>query len=176
MALAWPSFSVCIWSLRNSCIFVVPNSRSKKKKKVHRYIPPPSCLPPLFFLCLRSNLQYLVSWGPHTTPIIHLSCLINMQTFLSHSEWYLLLAPLYGVSSVEFSRSVVSDSLRPHESQHIRPPCPSPTPRVYSNSCPSGRWCHPAILSSVVSFSCPQSFPVSGSFPMSQLFTWVDLY
>ena len=74
--------------------------------------------------------------------------------------------------SVQFSRSVVSDSLRPHESQHTRPPCPSPTPRVYSNSCPSCRWCHPAISSSVVPFSsCPQSLPASGSFPMSQLFT-----
>ena len=76
-------------------------------------------------------------------------------------------------SSVQFSRSIVSDSLRPHESQHTRPPCPSPPPRVYSNSCPSSRWCHPAISSSVVTFSsCPQSLPASGSFPMSQLFTW----
>ena len=76
-------------------------------------------------------------------------------------------------SSVQFSRSVVSDSLRPHESQHGRPPCPSPTPRVHSNSCPSSRWCHPAISSSVVPFSsCPQSLPASKSFPMSQLFTW----
>ena len=67
----------------------------------------------------------------------------------------------------------MSDSLRPHESQDTRPPCPSPTPRVYSNSCPSSRWCHPAISSSVVPFpSCPQSLPASGSFPMSQLFTW----
>ena len=75
-------------------------------------------------------------------------------------------------SSVQFSHSVVSDSLRPHEPQHARPPCPSPTPRVYPNSCPSSRWCHPAISSSVVPFSsCPQSFPASGSFPMSQLFT-----
>ena len=74
-------------------------------------------------------------------------------------------------SSVQSSRSVVSDSLRPHESQHSRPPCPSPTPRVYSNSCPSSRWCHPAISSSVIPFSsCPQSLPASGSFPMSQLF------
>ena len=74
-------------------------------------------------------------------------------------------------SSVQFSRSVVSDSLQPHESQHARPPCPSPTPGVYSNSCPSSRWCHPAISSSVVPFSsCPQSLPASGSFPMSQLF------
>ena len=67
----------------------------------------------------------------------------------------------------------MSDSLRPHESQHARPPCPSPTPRVHPNSCPSSRWCHPAISSSVVPFSsCPQSLPASGSFPMSQLFTW----
>ena len=76
-------------------------------------------------------------------------------------------------SSVQFSRSVVSDSLRPHESKHGRPPCPSPAPRVYSNSCPTSRWCHPAISSSVVPFSsCLQSLPASGSFPMSQLFAW----
>ena len=74
--------------------------------------------------------------------------------------------------SVQFSRSVVSESLRPHEPQHARPPCPSQTPGVYSNSCPLSRWCHPAISSSVVPFSsCLQSLPVSGSFPMSQLFT-----
>ena len=76
-------------------------------------------------------------------------------------------------SSVQFSRSVVSDSLQPRESQRARPPCPSPTPWVYSNSCLSSRWCHPAISSSIVPFSsCPQSFPASGSFPMSQLFAW----
>ena len=75
--------------------------------------------------------------------------------------------------SVQFSRSVLSDSLWPHESQHARPPCPSPTPGVYSNSCPSSWWCHPAISSSVIPFSsCPQSLPASGAFPMSQLFTW----
>ena len=68
---------------------------------------------------------------------------------------------------------VISDSLRPHESQHARPPCPSPSPGVHSNSCPSSRWCHPAISSSVVPFSsCPQTLPASGSFPMSQLFAW----
>ena len=79
----------------------------------------------------------------------------------------------WGFSSVQFSCSVVSDSLQPHESQLTRPPCPSPTPRVYPNSCPSSRWCHPAISSSVFPFSsCPQSLPASGSFPMSQLFTW----
>ena len=76
-------------------------------------------------------------------------------------------------SSVQFSHSLVSDSLRPHELQHTRPPCLSWTPRVYSNSCPSSRWCHPAISSSVIPFcSCPQSLPASGSFPLSQLFTW----
>ena len=74
--------------------------------------------------------------------------------------------------SVQFSSSVVPDSLQPHGLQHTRPPCPSPTPRVYSNSCPLNRWCHPTISSSVVPFSsCLQSFPVSGSFPMSQFFT-----
>ena len=78
-----------------------------------------------------------------------------------------------GISSVQFSRSVVSDSLRPRELQHARPPSPSRTPRVYSNSCPSSRWCHPAISSSVVPFSsCPQSLPASGSFPLSQLCAW----
>ena len=75
------------------------------------------------------------------------------------------------ISSVQFSRSVVSDSLWPHESQHPRPSCPSPTPGVHSNSRPSSRWCHPAISSSVVPFSsCPQFLPASESFPMSQLF------
>ena len=67
----------------------------------------------------------------------------------------------------------MSDSLRPRESQHARPPCPSPTPGVHSNSCPSSQWCHPATSSSVVPFSsCPKSLPASESFPMSQLFAW----
>ena len=80
---------------------------------------------------------------------------------------------IYDLSSVQFSRSVTSDSLRPHESQHARPPCPSPTPGVHSDSRPSSQWCHPDILSSVVPFStCPQSLPASESFPMSQFFTW----
>ena len=75
------------------------------------------------------------------------------------------------VNSVQFSRSVVSDSLWPHESQHTRPPCPSPTPGVHSDSHPSSQWCHPAISSSVIPFSsCPQSLPASKYFPMRQLF------
>ena len=76
------------------------------------------------------------------------------------------------ISSVQFSCSVVSDSLRPHEWQHARPPSPSPTPRVHSDSCPSSQWCHPAISTSVIPFSfCPQSLSASESLPMSQLFT-----
>ena len=83
----------------------------------------------------------------------------------------MLLLLLFG--SVQISRSVVSDSLRHHESQHTRPPCPSPSPGVHSNSCPSSRWCHPVTSTSVVPFSsCPQSLPASESFPMSQLFAW----
>ena len=78
-------------------------------------------------------------------------------------------------SSVQFSRSVMSDSLRPHESQHARPPCPSPSPGVYLDSRPSNQWCHTVISSSVIPFSsCPQSLPASESFPMSQLFAWGD--
>ena len=76
------------------------------------------------------------------------------------------------IRSVQFSHSVVSDVLRPHELQHTKPPCPSPTPRVHPNPCLLSRWCHPTISSSVIPFSsCLQSFPASGSFPMSQLFT-----
>ena len=76
------------------------------------------------------------------------------------------------LSSVQFSHSVVFDSLRPHEPQHARPPCPSPTPGAYANSCPSSWWCHPTISFSVIPFSsCLQSFRASGSFPLSQFFT-----
>ena len=78
----------------------------------------------------------------------------------------------YWLCPVQFSHSVMSDSLQPHEPQHARPPRPSPTPRVYPNSCPLSRWYHPTISSSVIPFSsCPQSFPALGSFQMSQLFT-----
>ena len=94
-------------------------------------------------------------------------------------DWTLLICSvrcnhcLKCFSSVQSGRSVVSDSLRPHELQHARPPCPSPSPGVHSNSRPSSQWCHPAISSSVIPFSsCPQSLPASESFPMSQLFTW----
>ena len=96
------------------------------------------------------------------------------QTII-HELWkyflFLIHAIVFQFSSVHFSRSVVFDSLPPHEPQHARPPCPSPTPRVCQNSCPLSRWCHPTISSSVIPFSsCLQSFPASESFPMSQLF------
>ena len=87
-------------------------------------------------------------------------------------EWPRLLLKCRCLGTIQFSRTVVSDSLRPHELQHTRPPCPPPTAGVYPNSCPLSRWYHPTISSSVVPFSsCPQSFWASGSFPMSELFT-----
>ena len=83
------------------------------------------------------------------------------------------ILPSRQIRSDQISRSVVSDSLRPYELQHARPPCPSPTPGVHWDSQPLSQWCHPAISSSVVPFaSCPQSLPASETFPMSQLFAW----
>ena len=92
---------------------------------------------------------------------------------VGESATYIVLFQYCATHSVQFSCSVVSDSLRPHESQHARPPCPSPTRGVYPNSCPLSWWCHPAISSSVVPFSsCLQSLPASESFPVSQFFAW----
>ena len=97
---------------------------------------------------------------------ISLSIFHSMNTY-SLTYWKLLM----GISSIQFSHSIVSESLWPHEWQHTRPPCPSPTPGVHWDSRPSSHWCHPAISSSVVPFSsCPQSLPAPESFPMSQLF------
>ena len=101
-------------------------------------------------------------------------CLAEKSNSLFHSiKDNLNKASFLG--SVQFSRSVVSDSLQPHEPQSTRPPCPSPIPRVHPNPCPSSQWCHLTISSSVIPFSsCPQSFPASGSFPVSQLFSLGD--
>ena len=99
-------------------------------------------------------------------------CLIDqrMRILRGWKSWKLCLSQC--ISSVQCSRSVVSNFLRAHGLQHARLPCPSPTPRAYSNSCPLNRWCHPTISSSVVPFSsCLKSFPASGSFPVSQFFT-----
>ena len=107
--------------------------------------------------------------------VIYYELLLQLYSFstlskkLSHPS-VLNQYTFFILSSVQFSSSVVSDSLWPHEPQHARPPCPSPTPGVYSNSCPLSRWCHPTISSSVIPFSsCPQPFPASGCFQMSQL-------
>ena len=98
---------------------------------------------------------------------------LSTQQGVPLSRYYVSASLLERSPSVQFSHSVVSDSLRPHELQHTRPPCPSPTPGVHSDSHPSSQWCHPAISSSVLPFfSCPQSVPASESFPMSQLFAW----
>ena len=104
----------------------------------------------------------------------HLGLILNWMK----SHWWFVFVYIYAnpcfhtFSSVQFICSIVSDSLWPHEPQHARPLCPSPTPGVYPNSCPLSWWCHATISSSVIPFSsCPQSLPASGSFPMSQLFT-----
>ena len=98
---------------------------------------------------------------------------LSKEQVISNGDMYLKLTKQSPISSVQFSRSVVSYSLWPHGLQHARPPCPSPTPRVYSNSCPLSQWCHPTISSFVVPFSSRlRSFPASRSFPMSQLFAW----
>ena len=106
--------------------------------------------------------------------IVDCSEKINFINFIKLCTMYTISGihwPL--ISSVQFSRSVMSNSLRPDESQHARPPCPSPSPRVHSDSCPSSLWWHPAISSLVAPFSsCPESLPASQSFPMSQLFSW----
>ena len=117
-------------------------------------------------------------WAPLVNILFWLLCFPfhNFYLVLCHSISLFILYIWWVIvifSSVRFSRSVVYDSLRPHESQHARPPCPSPTLRVYPNPCPWSWWCHPAISSSVIPFSsCPQSLPASGSFPMNQLFEW----
>ena len=114
--------------------------------------------------------------GSMTTNSIDSSTKLKTEELIKHLKvWGQLCSVIVSYStfsSVQFSLSVMSDSLRPHESQPTRSPCPSPTPGVYPNSRPLSRWCHPPISSSVFPFSCPQSLPASGSFPMSQLFTW----
>ena len=103
-----------------------------------------------------------------------INCWMGKQHVVCPYNWLTFIIKMKEVlTSVQFSHSVVSDSLRLHGLQHTRPPCPSPTPGAYSNSCPLSPWCHPTISPSVVPFSSHlQSFPASGSFPMSQHFAW----
>ena len=112
-------------------------------------------------------------WGVSGDGSAHMSISSAPSSTFSFSPFHIpsLISLVLTHSSVQFSCSVVSDSLRPHGLQYTRPPCPSPTPGVYTKSCPLSRWCHPTISSSIIPFSsCPQSFPASGSFQMSQLF------
>ena len=125
-----------------------------------------------------SNWAY--TYGNNAVPNLHYLCVLKNDFNLRENQSWkenILVKPVYFLVSLEanlvqFSCSVMFNSLQPHGLQHARLPCPSPTPRACSNSYPSSRWCHPAILSFFVPFSsCPQSFPASGSFPMSQFFT-----
>ena len=158
----------------------VSSSLSRINCTVSQHIPLCSICPLQSILHLNfqdlSLICYSSVWNSSEAPnYLQDSNLLNAE-YEGNSS---LLAPCFmpqehpgACQSVQFSRLVVYDSLWPHESQHARPPCPSPAPRVYSNSCPLSRWCHPAISSFVVPFSsCPQSLPASGSFPMSQLLT-----
>ena len=112
--------------------------------------------------------QYLLMARLVTFPLLHR---VSVQAIFSRWLFSFYTEEICCDLSVQFSHSVVSNALQPHRLQHVWLPCPSPTPRVYSNSYPLSRWCHPTISSSVVPFSsCLQSFPASGSFPMSQFF------
>ena len=151
------------WSSRSLLLLATGQTgrsrRGKRERRVDGVIHP------------RPNASLWVSLWPsskgHSLWVLGTALSFHPFTFRSTNN------PSLYLSSVQFSRSVISDSLQPHESQHARPPWPSPTPGVYSNSCPSSRWCHRAISSPVVPFSsCPQSLPASGSFPTSQLFAW----
>ena len=116
------------------------------------------------FLKKRLSRKLPIKWGVHTISLFLLCLPFTASSGILSKEIILL---------VQISRSVVSYSLWPHESQHARPPCPSPTSRDHSDSRPSSRWWHPDVSSSVIPFSsCPQSLPASESFPMSQLFAW----
>ena len=121
-------------------------------------------VPNIFIMCNHHSMH------PHNS---FSSCKIESLYLLNNTSQFLLPRPWF--SSVQFTCSVVSDSSWPHGLQHARIPCPSPTPGAYSDSCALSWWCHPTMSSSVVPFSsCLQSFPASGSFPMSQFFTSGD--
>jgi len=151
-----------LWS-EESCLqpHIVPLLKWKTHSSVQLFATPWTIQPIEF-----SRPEYWSGW-----PFPSLGDLPNTGIKLRSPAWR--VESLLTFSSVQFSHAVESNSLWPHELQHARPPCPSPTPGVHSNSCPSSRWSHPAISSSVVPFfSCPQSHPASESCPMSQFFAW----
>ena len=121
------------------------------------------------------HIKIIMEYFNHNILNVYVSCHLFLPLFLYSPQCTLMrqnFSEIICRVSVQFIMSVVSDFLLTHESQHAKPPCPSPTPKVYPNPHASSWWCHPAISSSVILFSsCPQSFPASGSFPMSQLFT-----
>ena len=119
------------------------------------------------FSCQLQRIERCTFW-------ILTSLFWRTQLFIGRNYWLGVKNKSWSqIRSDQISRSVMSNSLGPHESQHARPPCPSPSLGVHSDSRPSSQWCHPAISSSVIPFSsCPQSLPASGSFPMNQLFAW----
>ena len=134
------------------------------------------------FQCCDTDAEFLLLWE---TSVFALKALLEVTKRSPFTLWGIIFVyrlwmlfrskntfrAASSLSSVQFNHSVVSDSLRPHGLQHVRPSCPSPTPRVYPNSCPLSQWCHPIISSSALPFSsCTQSFPASGSFLMSQFF------
>jgi len=132
-------------------------------------------------ICFRTGIQYssvfltLYTHAPTPLPSDNYQHVLGTWVHFCHVfvQLFYFLVSTHQFSSIQYSRSVMSDSLRPQESQHTRLPCQSPTPGVYPNSCPSSQWCHPAISPSIVPFSsCPQSLPASGSFPMSLPFAW----
>ena len=126
-------------------------------------------------MSLHSHMPFPSTWNWNYFYLLLLNTALSFHNHydLCSKRLHLWMCFVCLVIPVQFSHSVVTDSLRPHEPQNARPPCPSLTPRVYPNLRTSSRWCHPAISSSVIlCSSCPQSFPASGSFPMSQLFTW----
>ena len=146
------------------------------------HIPSPRVIPALSILSHALNLDwrsishmiiymiqcyFLKSSHPHLLPQSPKVCSLHLCLFCCLT-YRVIVTCLSKFHSVQVSCSLMSNSLRHHELQHTRPPCPSPTPRVHSNPCPLSRWCHPTISSSVIPFSfCLQSFPASGSFPMS---------
>ena len=154
------------------CVFVMSTEGSKFNLFQHCHLEP---LHHLFILSrlslIKFSYRWICFWILHSTPLLYVLFLWHCLTFVA-----IIIKVKTGekrfLSSVQFSHSVVSNSLQPHGLQHTRFPCLPPTPRACSNSCPLSQWCRPTISSSVIPFfSCPQSFPASESFPMSQLFT-----